>query len=288
MKALVFGSNGQVGRALTQIAHLNWVIDGLNRESCDLTDEKAVCQAVFDSDADIIVNAAAYTAVDNAENDASLAKIINSNAPGWMAKTCAQSGKRFLHISTDFVFGLGHDRPISAEANPDPLNIYGTTKLAGEQIVLAELPDALIVRTSWVYAATGANFLLTMLRLMTERDEIAIVADQTGTPTAARDLAQALLSLAAAGANGIHHFTNAGMASWYDFAVAISEEAVHSGLLLQAPVISPIATSDYPTTAIRPHYSVLDKSNTYAAIGAPARHWRSALREVMQEIKKDG
>jgi dTDP-4-dehydrorhamnose reductase len=168
---------------------------------------------------------------------------------------------------------------------PNPLGAYGRTKLAGERLAGA---DALIVRTAWVYAPTGGNFVRTMIRLMGERPEVRVVADQIGTPTYAPGLAAALWALAGQGVSGIHHYTDAGAASWYDFAVAIQEEAVAAGLLsAQVPVI-PIPTSGFPTPATRPSYSVLDKTSTFAALGGPTPHWRANLRTMIAEIATRG
>ncbi|MFC4293247.1 dTDP-4-dehydrorhamnose reductase [Sphingorhabdus arenilitoris] len=288
MKALVFGGAGQLGRALQRAAGDEWQVDALGRSECDITDAAATTAAIANSGADVVINAAAYTAVDKAESEPALAQAINSDAPGVMAAACAASGKLFVHISTDFVFGSGHDTPIATDAPPSPLSIYGATKLAGERAVQAAMPGALIIRTSWVYAAQGANFVLTMLRLMKERDALGVVADQVGSPTAAHDLAQAVLALAAQKARGIYHFTNEGICSWHEFAVAIAEQGQAAGLLTQIPVINAIPTSAYPTPAARPAYSVLEKEATWTALGAPARHWRDALHETLWEITNNG
>ncbi len=288
MKALIFGGAGQLGRALQAYSGDGWRFDAADLPECDITDEAATKARIAASDADVIINAAAYTAVDKAESDAELAMAINGTAPGWMAQTCAASDKKFIHVSTDFIFGEGHSAPIAPAAQPSPLSVYGATKWAGEQAVRAVLPSALIIRTSWVYAAKGANFVLTMLRLMKERDTLGVVADQVGSPTAASDLASALLTLAQAGAHGTFHYTNEGICSWHEFAVAIAEEGVAVGLLERAPVINAIPTSAYPTPAARPAYSVLDKQATWDILGGPARPWREALRETILEIKQNG
>ena len=288
MKALVFGSKGQLGRALQARASAGWTIDGHDLPECNITDEAATRAMIADGDHDIVINAAAYTQVDKAESEPELAQLVNGDAPGWMASECAISGKAFVHISTDFIFGGAHSSPIKTDAKAEPLSIYGKTKLAGELAVQAALPDALIIRSSWVYAAVGANFVLTMLRLMKERDELGVVADQVGSPTAANDLADAVMMFAAAGAKGMFHFTNAGECSWHEFAVAIAEEGVAAGLLSRIPRINPITTADYPTPAVRPAYSVLEKVATWDVLGKPARHWRAALRDILKEIKANG
>ena len=288
MKALVFGGAGQLGRALQAAAGDEWSVEATDLPECDISDRDAIQSRICGSDADIIINAAAHTAVDKAESEPELAQRINGDAPGYIAAACAEAGKKLVHISTDFVFGAGHDAPIAPDAAPSPLSVYGVTKLAGERAVHAVMPSALIVRTSWVYAAKGANFVLTMLRLMKERSELSVVADQIGSPTSANDLAHAIMALAKIDAKGIYHYTNDGICSWHEFAAAICEEALAAGLLETAPVIHAIPTSDYPTPAARPHYSVLDKKATWEKLGGPARHWRDALHETILEIRQNG
>jgi dTDP-4-dehydrorhamnose reductase len=193
-----------------------------------------------------------------------------------------------VHISTDFVFNGASGTPYRPGDAADPQSVYGATKLQGEQAATEADPHALIVRTAWVHAATGANFVRTMLRLMADRDRLTIVSDQVGTPTYAPSLARGLWSLAKADASGIHHFTDAGVASWYDFAVAIHEEAAGLGLLQRPVDIVPIPSTNYPTPARRPAFSVLDKSATWSALGGPAPHWRVNLRACLEEIRHNG
>lgn len=234
---------------------------------------------------DVIVNAAAYTAVDKAESEEDTAFAVNAIAVGHLAAATRRVGARFVHVSTDFVFDGLSGVPYAPDAATGPLGVYGRSKLAGEQ---AAGKDALIVRTAWVYAPNGGNFVRTMLRLMTERPEVRVVGDQIGTPTYAPGLAAALWTMALKGAKGIHHYTDAGVCSWYDFAVAIQEEAMGAGLLTKAVPIIPITTADYPTPARRPHYSVLDKTSTFAILDGPAPHWRDNLRRMMTEIRNHG
>jgi len=288
MKALVFGGAGQLGRALQAKAGNGWTIEAVDRSECDITDEGATKAMIAGSDCDIVISAAAHTAVDKAESERELAQKINGDAPGWIAQQCAASSKALVHISTDFVFGEGHYKPIKPDAKPSPLSVYGTTKLAGELAAKAALPDVLIIRTSRVYAAKGTNFVLAMLRLMAEQDELGVVADQIGSPTAADDLADAVTRFADAGATGIYHFTNDGMCSWHEFAIAIAEESVAVGLLERYPIITAVPASSYPTSARRPAYSVLDKQTAWGILGSPARHWRDALRETILEIRENG
>ncbi|RYE53803.1 MAG: dTDP-4-dehydrorhamnose reductase, partial [Hyphomicrobiales bacterium] len=191
-----------------------------------------------------------------------------------------------LHISTDFVFGgYGSSQPYAPDAPTAPEGVYARTKLDGERAVIAACPDNLVVRTAWVHAPKGSNFVTTMLRLMGERETVGVVSDQISTPTGARSLAQALWGLAHCQAEGIQHFTDAGVASWYDFACAIQEEAAALGMLEGTVRIVPIATDEYPTPARRPAYSLLDKSRTWELLGGPAPHWRTTLRETLQDIK---
>ncbi|MFN3591872.1 MAG: dTDP-4-dehydrorhamnose reductase [Thermaurantiacus sp.] len=285
MKLLVGGSGGQVGRALVAEAPAGWTVIAPPESEFDVTDPAAARRWLADARPTALANVAAYTAVDRAETEAEIAERINAHAAGLLAAAAAEAGVRFVHVSTDFVFDGLACRPIPPEATPAPLGIYGATKLAGERAVAAADPDALVLRTAWVYAAVGNNFPRTMLRVMAERDEVRVVADQVGTPTHAAGLARAIFRLLGAGATGLHHWTDAGVASWYDFAVAIQEEALGLGLLDRPVPVIPIRTEDYPTPARRPAYSVLDKTATWAITG-PARHWRVELRDCLAEMKE--
>ncbi|MHA6768422.1 dTDP-4-dehydrorhamnose reductase [Sphingobium ummariense] len=285
MKALIVGAKGQLGRGLQASAPAGTVLHCVGSDELDITNGDAVRALVQAEKPDLLINAAAYTAVDRAEQEEDLALAVNGTAVGTLADAARDVGARFIHVSTDFVFDGTSGVPYAPDAPTNPISAYGRTKLAGEQLAG---PDALIVRTAWVYAPMGGNFVRTMLRVMGERPEVRVVADQIGTPTYAPALAAALWSLAAAGASGIHHYTDSGAASWYDFAVAVQEEGLAAGLLSQAVPVVPIATTDYPTPARRPHYSVLDKTSTFAAIGGPAPHWRHHLRVMMSEIKTQG
>lgn len=281
MKFLIAGAGGQLGRALQTCVPPGSSVIAPPEAEFDITDAAMVAAVVAASGATHLINAAAYTAVDKAEGDEATARRINVDAVATLADAARAHGLGFIHVSTDFVFDGSASSPYLPDATPSPLGVYGQTKLDGE---IAAGADALIVRTAWVYAAAGANFVHTMLRLMRERDEVRVVADQIGTPTHALGLARTLWSLASAGVTGTHHWTDAGAASWYDFAVAIQEEALALGLLARAVPVIPIRTSDYPTPARRPAYSVLDKSSSWAVTG-PARHWRSELRDCLQALK---
>jgi dTDP-4-dehydrorhamnose reductase len=285
MKVLIVGGKGQLGRGLAATAPEGADIVSHDIDTLDIADAAALKACVEEVRPAILFNAAAYTAVDKAESEEDLALVVNGTAVGTLADAARAAGARFVHVSTDFVFDGTSAVPYAPDAVPNPVSAYGRTKLAGEQ---AAGPDALIVRTAWVYAPAGGNFVRTMLRLMGERPEVRVVADQIGTPTYAPDLARALWTLAGKGVTGIHHYTDAGAASWYDFAVAIQEEALAIGLLEKAVPVIPIATADFPTPARRPHYSVLDKTSAYAALGGPAPHWRANLRTMLREIAVQG
>lgn len=285
MKALILGGKGQLGRALAATAPKGVEIFSHDIDTLDIGDVDAVHACVANLQPDLVLNAAAYTAVDKAESDEAIALLVNGTAVGHAANAAREVGAKFVHVSTDFVFDGTSGFPYLPDAAPNPVSVYGRTKLVGEKAAGA---DALIVRTAWVYAPNGGNFVRTMLRLMAERSEVGVVADQIGTPTYAPGLADALWAMAMQGVTGIHHYTDSGVASWYDFAVAIQEEALDVGLLDKAVPIIPIATTDFPTPARRPHYSVLDKASTFAALGAPAPHWRANLRVMLKEVVENG
>ncbi len=285
MRVLIAGSGGQLGRALQATASDGIVVVAPPEAEFDITDADAVRAVIGASKPDTVINAAAYTAVDRAESDEAAARRVNVNAVGTLAAAARIAGAGFVHVSTDFVFDGTANTPYPPDAEPNPLGVYGRTKLDGE-IAAAEFhPNPLLVRTAWVYAAQGNNFVATMLRLMRERPEVRVVADQVGTPTHVPTLARTLWQLIGTGHTGVFHCTDAGVASWYDFAVAIHEEALVRGLLDAAVPIVPIQTADYPTPARRPSYGVLDKTATWAITGA-ARHWRAELRDCLDGIGK--
>ena len=285
MKVLVTGAGGQVGRMLRETRPAGVELIACTHAQLDIGDAAAVRETVRRERPAAIINAAAYTAVDKAESEPELARRINGAAPGYLAAGAGECGARLIHLSTDFVFDGQGSSPYRPEAPTRPLSVYGTTKRDGERAVLEALPDrSVIVRTAWVYAAEGANFMRTMLRLMGERGAVRVVADQVGTPTAARPLAEALWQIAARPEiRGIHHWTDAGVASWYDFAAAIAEEGGALGLLPPTVTVTPIATEDYPTPARRPSYSLLDK-RSLAALGFTQAHWRQRLRETLKAL----
>lgn len=288
MRGLIIGSGGQLGQALQQTIPQGVELTAPPEAECNLTNAEDIEHWLAAVKPDVVFNAAAYTAVDAAEKDVAIATLVNAEAVGRLASAVQAAGAKLIHVSTDFVFDGRSGRPYSPEDTPNPLSVYGKTKLDGERAALQYAPHTLIVRTAWVYSEVGRNFVNTMLRLMRERSEISVVADQFGTPTYVRNLAEVLWSLAARNAEGIFHFTDAGAASWYDFAVAIAEESVTLGLIAKMPNIKPIRTEDYPTPAQRPGFSVLDKSKTTAVLGTHGQHWRDALRCMLRRLVHNG
>ncbi len=284
MKALILGAGGQLGRELVRTAPDGIDLVVRDRAALDITDVQAVSAAFSAEHPRLVINAAAYTAVDRAESEPDLAQAVNAVGAGHVAAVAAAQGARLVQVSTDFVFDGATGTPYRPDARTHPLSVYGKTKRDGEEAVLAAHPEAIVLRTAWLYAAGGQNFVATMLRLMGEGKPLRVVTDQVGTPTWARTLAEAVWALGLnLAAKGRHHWTDAGVASWYDFAVAIQDEARALGLLERAVPIEPITTADYPTPARRPAYSVLDCRATREAAGLPGRHWRHALRGMLEE-----
>lgn len=284
MKTLVMGCNGQLGHSLADTASVNVNLIGLDLPELDITDAPAVLEICRETRPDVIVNATAYTAVDQAESESALATSVNVEGPRNIAIASREVGARLIHISTDFVFDGQSSTPYKADAVTNPLSVYGQTKRDGELAVLEETSGtAVVIRTSWLYSKTGSNFVKTMLRLMGERDELGIVADQFGSPTWADSLAEALWAFVDAPEHsGIFHWTDSGETSWQEFAVAIQQEALALGLLGKAIPIHAIKTEDYPTVATRPAYSVLDCSSTIQAINIQPAEWRTNLRRMLK------
>jgi dTDP-4-dehydrorhamnose reductase len=286
MRVLITGANGQLGQELIQSAPAGVEISAFDRDGLDISDKLAVHALLSELKPDVVINAAAYTAVDIAEQEQEIAFAVNADGPRNLAAACNELGARFIHVSTDFVFDGNHSTPYLPEDAANPLGVYGASKLEGERNVLAHYPDgSLVIRVGWLYSRFGNNFVKTILRLMAERDELGVVADQVGTPTNAAGLAQAIWQFADESfTTGIYHWSDAGVASWYDFAVAIMEEGVASGKLEKAISIKPIRTSDYPTPARRPQYSVLDKTAIWTHLDLKPLHWRVALRQMLQQL----
>ncbi|WP_328289863.1 dTDP-4-dehydrorhamnose reductase [Nocardia aurantiaca] len=274
-RLLVTGGRGQLGRALTTLAP---AARGLAHADLDITDPDAV--RAFVNPGDVLINCAAYTAVDRAETEVEAAFAVNATGPRVLAQACAEKGARLIHLSTDYVFPGTGAHPYEPDDPTGPATVYGRSKLAGEQAVLEFAPDAQIVRTAWVYTGVGADFVATMRRLERERDTLTVVRDQIGSPTYALDLAAGLLELAGKpGTPRILHATNAGQASWFDLA-----RAVFAGLGADPERVQPCGTEDFPRPAPRPAYSVLS-GNSWAAAGlAPLRHWKLALNDALAAV----
>lgn len=288
MKVLITGASGQVGRALLQSAPTFAQVRAVTRAELDISDPAAVHAAVVDFAPAVVINAAAYTAVDRAETEMAEAAAANSAGPRFLATLLqAVPAARLLHVSTDYVFDGHGTEPYKTGDKTHPLGVYGRTKLAGEREVLKILGErAAVLRTAWVYAAEGRNFLLTMLRLMRERAAVRVVSDQRGSPTAAASVARALWALAERPQlHGVFHWTDWGVASWYEFACAIAEDAFAAGLLGQRPAVTPISTAEYPTAAQRPTNSVLDMTSTAEQLGIEPIPWRTMLRTTLQELR---
>jgi dTDP-4-dehydrorhamnose reductase len=283
---LVTGAAGQVGRELQASAPGRWRMRACTSRDLDVTRPESIAEA-FDRDPpDLVIHAAAYTAVDEAEREAERAQAVNAAGAAHVAEGARRVGARIIHLSTDFVFDGSQGRPYTPDDTPAPLGVYGRTKLAGEREVLRICGTrGLVLRTAWVYSAHGRSFVSRMLRLMREREEVGVVADQVGTPTWVRSLAEAIWTAAEnPDISGIQHWTDAGVASWYDFAVAIQEEALAFGLLPRAVPVRPLRSEEYPTAARRPCYSVLDATSTSKGLGLERRHWRVNLRAMMREL----
>jgi dTDP-4-dehydrorhamnose reductase len=284
MHVLVFGQTGQVATALAQQTCADITITCLGRDRADLTDPAACAAIIAQTHADVVINAAAYTAVDRAESEPDLARAINATAPAAMARACAARKIPFLHISTDYVFGGSGSRPWQVDDPTGPLGVYGQTKLAGEDAVRAAAGAHVILRTSWVFSAHGANFVKTMLRLGAMRPDINVVADQHGGPTAADDIAAALISIARAfhtgrGISGTYHFSGSPDVSWAGFARTIFASA---GIDC---AVQDIPTSAYPTPAARPANSRLDCSALARDYAIAQPDWQGSLRHVLQSLQ---
>lgn len=285
MRVLITGAGGQLGGALQRAAP-DWAdINAIDVEDVDLTDTAMLTARLVVEAPDLIINAAAYTAVDKAEGDEATARAINADAVATMVEAMASTGGRVVHVSTDYVFDGTSPVAYGPDDERNPQSVYGRTKAEGEDKLRAE---DLLVRTAWVYEAGGANFVRTMIRLMNEREELGVVADQVGSPTWATGLARTIWGLIEKGAAGTFHHSDDGATSWHGFAVAIAEEGHEVGLVQRIPVIRPIATSDYPTPAKRPAFSLLDCGKTRSLLGDRLVPWRENLRLMLKEEAKLG
>jgi len=287
MKVIITGKGGQLAWELEQLAPSEHEVLSVGINELDITNESLVSEFIAKEKPHLVINAAAYTAVDKAEEDIETAYAVNELGSRYLANACNKVNARILHVSTDFVFDGSNTTPYQTDAKPNPINVYGASKLAGDIALQEILPGtSVIVRTAWVYSLNGNNFVKSMLRLMQEKPQLGIIYDQVGTPTWAKGLAQWLWAIAAKPeVTGIYHWTDAGIASWYDFAIAIQELGIEKGLLSEAIPVLPIPSSAYPTPAKRPAFSVIDKSSAEAVSGLNTIHWRKQLSAMMDELK---
>ncbi|QHP79778.1 dTDP-4-dehydrorhamnose reductase [Pectobacterium odoriferum] len=281
MKILLTGANGQLGRCFQDRLPAEWEILATDTAELDITDLEHVEQTVKQFKPDAIVNAAAYTAVDKAESEPELAEKINVIGPENLAIVASNQGIRLVHVSTDYVFDGNATEPYREDSATNPLSVYGKTKLAGERAVAKASPEAIIIRTAWVFSEYGNNFVKTMLRLAKERDTLSVVNDQRGCPTYAGDLAQAIISLLEKNAEGgIYHYCGGEEVSWYEFAEEIFAVAAQKTVLSKAPALTSIKTAQYPTPAYRPAYSAL-AGEKIKALGIALSDWKIALKKTI-------
>ncbi|MBP5772236.1 MAG: dTDP-4-dehydrorhamnose reductase [Bacteroidaceae bacterium] len=289
---LVTGACGQLGNEMQRQALANaeyrWFftdvvdVDGLETiSSLDITNQFAVESFVQKNEIDVVVNCAAYTAVDRAESEPDKALLLNATAPGFLAAAIERRGGQLIQISTDYVFDGTAHTPYTEDQPTCPTSVYGHTKLAGEQAVLTANPTAMIIRTAWLFSRFGNNFVKTMLRLGREKDSLGVIFDQIGTPTYARDLAAVIMAAVNQGIiPGIYHFSNEGVISWYDFT-----KAIHRLAGINTCHVRPLHTTEYPTPASRPHYSVLDKTKIKQTYGIDIPYWEDSLKDCVQELQ---
>ena len=283
MKKLV--DIGKSGQLAWEIARLVPEAMCLGREDIDITSGEDIAAKLGPINPDAVINASAYTAVDKAESDEENAYLLNQTAVANLAKYCKSNNVFFVHVSTDYVFNGEKGSPYTVDDAIEPQGMYGKTKAAGEAEVTSILPEAsAILRTSWVYSSHGNNFVKTMLRLMAEKPQLGVIDDQIGSPTWAKGLARACVEAASHRTAGVYHWSDEGVCSWYDFAIAIQQLGLEKGLLQQAVPVKPIPSSAYPTPAKRPHYSVLDKTLTRETFTSPLNHWREQLSAMMDEL----
>ena len=284
MNILITGCKGQLGSEIQRLAEdidpeeFKFVFT--DKDELDITDRNAVYDFVERNNIGTIVNCAAYTAVDKAEADAELCELLNHAAPTYLAEAIDSMGGSMIQISTDYVFDGTNHRPYTEDDLTNPQGVYGRTKLAGEEGVIRSCVGAMVIRTAWLYSSFGNNFVKTMLRLGKEREALGVVADQTGTPTYARDLAMAIIEILRQGIiPGVYHYSNEGTTSWYDFT-----KAIHRIAGINTCCVKPIHTEDYPTPAKRPHYSVLDKSKIKSTFNISIPWWEDSLKECLKEL----
>ena len=285
MNILVTGANGQLGNEMQVLAreNLQHTYFFTDVQELDICDEQAVYAYVSEHKIDIIVNCAAYTAVDKAEDNVELCDKLNNIAPGYLARAAQANGAAMIQVSTDYVFDGTAHIPYTEEEPTCPASVYGSTKLAGEQNVMDHCEKAMVIRTAWLYSIYVNNFVKTMIRLGQERDSLGVIFDQIGTPTYANDLAQAIFAAINKGVvRGIYHFSDEGVCSWYDFTVAI-----HRLAGIASCKVKPLHTADYPAKAPRPHYSVLDKTKIKDTFGIEIPHWEESLKRCINQLRME-
>lgn len=285
MNILVTGANGQLGNEMQVLAreNLQHTYFFTDVQELDICDEQAVYAYVSEHKIYIIVNCAAYTAVDKAEDNVELCDKLNNIAPGYLARAAQANGAAMIQVSTDYVFDGTAHIPYTEEEPTCPASVYGSTKLAGEQNVMDHCEKAMVIRTAWLYSIYGNNFVKTMIRLGQERDSLGVIFDQIGTPTYANDLAQAIFAAINKGVvRGIYHFSDEGVCSWYDFTVAI-----HRLAGIASCKVKPLHTADYPAKAPRPHYSVLDKTKIKDTFGIEIPHWEESLKRCINQLRME-
>ena len=302
MKILITGQGGQLAWELAQMSPQSFEVICLSSKELDISNQECVNDVISSHKPDVVINAAAYTAVDKAETDKEKAYAVNELGCEYLALACKELKAKLIHVSTDFVFDGTTSKPYQTNDKTNPINVYGASKLAGDIKVNDILGrEAIIIRTAWVYSAHGNNFVKTMLRFMSEKEQLGIVYDQIGTPTWAKGLAKVIWSLVerhsrieervirnpgdSASKATLLHWTDAGVCSWYDFALAIQELAIEKGMLDKAIPIRPIPASAYPTPAARPSFSVIDKSTSEKESGIETIHWRKQLSQMLDELK---
>ncbi|NCP12788.1 MAG: dTDP-4-dehydrorhamnose reductase [Sphingomonadales bacterium] len=285
MQVLITGANGQLGRSLQRCAPKWAEINALERDDCDFSEIAMLTARLIVEAPDVIINAAAYTAVDQAENEEDLARIVNADAVAAMAEAMSNAGGKLVHISCDLVFDGTATQPYRPDDAPYPVCAYGRTKAQGEKHLCAE---DLLVRTSRLYAAGGNNFVSDMIRIMNARDQMDVIADQVASPTWTQGLARTIWSLVERNASGTYHHCDDGFCSWHEFAVVIAEEAHGLGLIAQIPAIRAVASQDYPSEACRPTFSGLDCSATRALLKDQSASWRANLRLMLEEEATSG
>ena len=285
MNILVTGANGQLGNEMQVLAreNLQHTYFFTDVQELDICDEQAVYAYVSEHKIDIIVNCAAYTAVDKAEDNVELCDKLNNIAPGYLARAAQANGAAMIQVSTDYVFDGTAHIPYTEEEPTCPASVYGSTKLAGEQNGMGHCEKAMVIRTAWLYSIYGNNFVKTMIRLGQERDSLGVIFDQIGTPTYANDLAQAIFAAINKGVvRGIYHFSDEGVCSWYDFTIAI-----HRLAGIASCKVKPLHTADYPAKAPRPHYSVLDKTKIKDTFGIEIPHWEESLKRCINQLRME-